>query len=364
MRGEAIFSVCRIYSFGGIGVKRFVPYLICVAAGLLLAAFPAEASTGVIEGLRLCGSRVIPALFPFFILSKFLIASLPALPSSRVMCLFGVSPRCFSALFVSFLGGYPLGAATLVSLYEQGQIEREDARRAVRFCNNSGPAFFLGMIGRVLGDIRAGLILYLIHCVSALLVGLTLAEPYARRTCKIQKAPTKAEETATECFLRSVADSSAALLQISALVIVFSVVKCLLGTLLPIDRLSSSGKALALGCLELTSGVAILPVGAYAFVIGAFLMGWGGLCVHMQTLALCAPLGVRSVFLPKLLHGIFSAALALLYLRRDAASLIYAAALLGVCVLFSQIRRKGWTFTAALRYNNKRGERKCCFEKK
>lgn len=50
--------------------------LLLAAAGLLLA--PQAAASGALQGLRACGTRVIPALLPFFVVSRMLTAlSLP-----------------------------------------------------------------------------------------------------------------------------------------------------------------------------------------------------------------------------------------------------------------------------------------------
>ena len=42
--------------------------LLLAAAGLLLA--PQAAASGALQGLRACAARVIPALLPFFVVSR------------------------------------------------------------------------------------------------------------------------------------------------------------------------------------------------------------------------------------------------------------------------------------------------------
>lgn len=74
--------------------------LLLAAAGLLLA--PQAAASGALQGLRACAARVIPALLPFFVVSRMLTAlSLPT-PGRRAdrlfRALFGVRAACLPAL--------------------------------------------------------------------------------------------------------------------------------------------------------------------------------------------------------------------------------------------------------------------------
>lgn len=71
--------------------------LLLAAAGLLLA--PQAAASGALQGLRACAVRVIPALLPFFVVSRMLTALPLPTPGRR-------ADRLFRALF-----GVPLPRA-------------------------------------------------------------------------------------------------------------------------------------------------------------------------------------------------------------------------------------------------------------
>ena len=140
--------------------------LLLATAGLLLA--PQAAASGALQGLRACAARVIPALLPFFVVSRMLTALPLPTPGRRAdrlfRALFGVRAACLPALLTGLLGGYPAGAAAVTELYRAGALSKAEAERALCFCNNSGPGFFAGLIGAaVLGDVRRGLILYGLH---------------------------------------------------------------------------------------------------------------------------------------------------------------------------------------------------------
>ena len=278
--------------------------LLLATAGLLLA--PQAAASGALQGLRACAARVIPALLPFFVVSRMLTALPLPTPGRRAdrlfRALFGVRAACLPALLTGLLGGYPAGAAAVTELYRAGALSKAEAERALCFCNNSGPGFFAGLIGTtVLGDVRRGLILYGLHALAALLTGLLLpgsAPPAALRTVRREKP--------------------------------------VLSSLLP-NRLA---EALACGALELSSGILLLS-GHGAEAACALLMGWGGLCVHFQAMSLWQTAGLRphGYFSAKLLHGLLSAVLALACFTPSPAALLSAGALTA-CALLAPLLRK------------------------
>ncbi|MFR4562546.1 MAG: nucleoside recognition domain-containing protein [Flavonifractor plautii] len=130
---------------------------LCLALGLLCAAlalvlWPGEAMSAMKDGLSLCGNVILPSLFPFFVLSSLVVElgmsrCLGRLFQPVMAPLFRVNGACASAVALGFIGGYPVGARTAIALYESGQCSRTEAERLLAFCNNSGPAFILGVVG-------------------------------------------------------------------------------------------------------------------------------------------------------------------------------------------------------------------------
>ena len=151
-----------------------LPLALC--AGLLLQ--PDAAAQAAKNGLLLCGNLIVPALFPFFILSSLLISTGGAARFGRLLS--GVMGIWFhqpgasaSALVLGFLGGYPVGAKTVCTLYEEKLCDRTQAEHLLLFCNNAGPAFILGAAGSaVFHSAAIGFLLLAIQIFSALLVGV------------------------------------------------------------------------------------------------------------------------------------------------------------------------------------------------
>ena len=308
-----------------------------------LLLFPDAASHAVRSGLLLCGTTVIPALFPFLVLSKILIGILPRRTANwmnRVMENgFGVSGACFAAFAISFLGSYPIGASAVIGLYVSGTISRQDAERALRFCNNSGPGFFIGIVGGVIfRSTTAGILLYLCHIFSAILCGLFCAEP--KNHTQIRRIGQK-EIPFSELILSGIGDTCGVLLQLCGMIVAFSLISTYL-RLLNLPALPEIVEALLLGTLELTTGILHLSGSASSFAAAAFIMSWGGLCVHMQAknLWVKAGLRVKGYYSAKLMQGFLSALFALCIINPTPLYISISAFFALICIIFPYFRKK------------------------
>lgn len=346
-------------------LKNGIFWLAILSLTVGLLGFPEAAAQGAIHGLRVCGTALIPALFPYFVLSRLVISrasleKLSARADRPMRYFFGVEGGCFPALLSSFLGGYPIGIATLVSLYENGVVSRQDAQRAICFCNNSGPAFFLGVAGGiVLQSPRAGAALYGIHILAALTSGILLASRTPQQAVLRRQPAPQASRSLVRAFPEAVAASCAALLQISGLVVFFSVLNSLCdqaGLWRSIDAFPAA-RGLLGGLLELSSGILQLA-GPWEtrFLACAFLLGWGGLCVHFQAAGLWTAAGLRprGYFTEKALHGLFSLLFAAVYLHPGILSVGILFLFLVFCAFFPLLRKRGLEIRSAVIYNRKK----------
>ena len=159
--------------------------LLAVMAGLLAAS--ETAAQAVREGLALCGGSVIPALFPFLVVSRLFVATGSAAALGRLLApltrrMLGVSGPGGTAVLLGLLGGYPVGAQTAGELVRTGAVSRQEGQRLLLFCNNCGPAFALGVAGvGCFGSLRAGAWLWLIHVSAAVLTALLTRHTSYRR---------------------------------------------------------------------------------------------------------------------------------------------------------------------------------------
>ena len=110
-------------------------------AGAFLFFFPAQSAQGARAGVELCLELLIPALFPFFVLSSLFISTGLAQACFQplegiIRRLFGVSGPGAAAFCLGLIGGYPTGARAVAQLREQGACSQKEAQRLSLFCNN------------------------------------------------------------------------------------------------------------------------------------------------------------------------------------------------------------------------------------
>lgn len=297
--------------------------LLCAAAALL--AYPQPCMQTVRQGLDLCARTIIPSLFPFFVLSGMVVelglANYPGRLLKGVMWpLFRVNGAGATALVLGLVGGCPVGARTAIELYRTGQCSRVETERLLAFCNNSGPAFILGVVGAgVFGSNRAGLMLYLVHIAASLCVGVLFR--FYGGVGERANGPVRGEVRTVRfsaAFTGSVRSALTGVLNICAFVVTFAVLIRLLtetGLLGGAARLLSvlgldggQGSRLLSGLLEVSSGVVGLE-GEGRLTMAAFMLGWAGLSVHCQVLCFLNDSGLRaSTYLTgKALHAVLSA---------------------------------------------------------
>lgn len=252
----------------------------CLAALGLLLARSAEAAQAVRDGLALCAGSVIPALFPFLAVSGLLTAldtgASPALgPLARLL---GCSRAGARAFLLGLTGSYPVGARTVAQLYRRGGISRREACRLLLFSNNCGPAFILGVAGLgCFGSLRAGVLLWGVHILAALVIALALPRRAAEPPERPGSVP--ARPPLVPALIAAVRDTAGTMVYICGFVVFFLVLLRVMG------RVTGLSHPVLSGAVELTQGILALPHTRRGFVWAAGLLGWGGLSVHGQSAA-------------------------------------------------------------------------------
>ena len=339
-------------------IARVLTGLILALAAFALLKYPQEISQSVLQGAQLCVTLLLPGLFPFFILSSLAVklgfADLLGLLFKPLMGpLFHLPGNCACGLILGLLGGYPTGARTAAVLYREGLCSRQQAQRLLGFCNNCGPAFLLGTVGYGLfGELRYGLLLAGVHTGAACLTGMILNRCATDAFDTAESAPSKSVAALPAAFVSSVTESFQSLLNLFAFVLCFSAIAKLLllsplpahfSALLAPFFVPENAEALFLGLFEMTLGVTAVQTGSIEerLILTSALLGWGGLCVHCQVLALLqdTDLSPASYFKGKALHALLSAFLMTALLLNSVGLCLVAGA---ATMLFPCRRKKQW----------------------
>lgn len=307
--------------------------LLCALAALGALIF---ASQSVLissrEALSLCAELIIPSLFPFFVMSILLNRlglprAMSRIPGSLAEKLFNVSGTGVTALIIGLTGGYPLGAAYIADMCRAGSVSTDEGEQLLSFCNNSGPAFIIGAVGAgTFKSVRVGLYLYSVHIIAAVITGIIMRPKKKAVTdntdlsCDIGNIPF------ASVFPDAVKAAVTAVLNVCGFVVCFSVIVGLIDSNGAFSTFigqaaSHTGmelhwmRSLFTGLIELGSGIGLMRTMSITPInlsLTAFLLGWGGLSVHFQTMAVISDSGIKGAlhFAGRLISASIAACLA------------------------------------------------------
>lgn len=307
--------------------------LFCAFAALGALIFASESVLASSrEALSLCAELIIPSLFPFFVMS--ILLNRLGLPKamSRVLGslaekLFNVSGTGVTALIIGLTGGYPLGAAYIADMCRAESISTDEGEQLLSFCNNSGPAFIVGAVGAgTFRSVRAGLYLYGVHIIAAVITGIITRPKTKAGTNHVDLSFNNCSLSFSSIFPDAVKAAVAAVINVCGFVVCFSVIVGLIDSHGAFSSFigqaaSHTGmelhwmRSLFTGLIELGSGIGLMramSITPINLALAAFLLGWGGLSVHFQTMAVISDSGIKGAlhFAGRLISASIAACLA------------------------------------------------------
>ncbi len=283
-----------------------------LAAACALLLFPAEAAQGARNGVNYSLNILVPSLYPFMVLSVFIVKSGLAEKLGRALekptqALFRLPGGAAASIVMSVVGGYPAGARSAAALFEAGLVTQAQAERMMYFCVNAGPSFLVTAVGvGFLHSAQAGAVLFASQLVSFFAVGI-FSGIFCRREPEPAGRQKKAAPAGTaQALIDSAADAAYSTLMMCCFVILFATGMNLLRGAIPVPALSVACSA----ALEVTGGCADLARAGAPLWVFALAVGWSGVCVHLQVLACLGGVKIRRgrfVFC-RLVQGAVSAA--------------------------------------------------------
>ena len=271
-------------------------------------ALSEESANYFMECAKIAVLHVLPTSFPFMIIADWYTSSggadrLPVL--GRLFSLaFGLPPQALSAYVCGSLCGFPVGARSVGEMYRRGELDKGDAERLVALSSNPSLAFIIGAVGLgILGSSRIGLLL---------LFSVHLSGKHAYSDISHRNSRQKFD------IISSVRDAGVSSVSIISFITAAGIITRLIQNHIGSPVISAA----ALALIEVTGGVMFFAVHtALAEVVRlslvAFVLGFGGICVLMQSRALIGSDDISFVpyFFIKLLQGILAASIcAALYL--------------------------------------------------
>lgn len=270
----------------------------------MFAINPQQNMASCYEGIKVWALYVLPALFPFFILTK-LLASFDVVEkvgnklSGVTKFLFGAPGVSAYIYLMSILSGYPVGAKLTADLYKQGSITQKEAVKITTFTSTSGPLFIIGTVATgMFVNAKLGIVILVSHLLGAIANGI-LFRNYGKSSATCYTTSVQAPKNILEDTMWS---SIQSVLMIGGYISIFFVLiqilnnykilfplNLVLGGVLSLIGLPtqiSSGITdgffeVTRGCLTISKLALPMPVIATILTV---MISFGGLCIHMQAM--------------------------------------------------------------------------------
>jgi len=266
-----------------------------------LLAFSENATKATVSGLHMAYRRVVPSVFPYFVLSGiFVSCGLAQRIGLRLGAfaprLFGLPPCCAGVILLGIVCGFPVGARMASSLAKRGDITCEQAARLAAFTNFCGPSYLISVLGDgVLGSRWYGIFVFGLQTLLSLGAGLWLG----RGNQETGKATSASVGVGfSEAFTEAVIGAARSTLHICGYITVFSV---FMSSLSPImQNIPSMPQALIYGFFEMSGGIDRLRTGEDLLLAAVLIALWSGVSVLMQVICALRQDGLRISVLPYL----------------------------------------------------------------
>lgn len=270
---------------------------ICIIIAVIILLEPQTVTNGIKKGIELSIYSVIPALFPFMLLTNYMI--------SHNLCqyisyffypflskIFHVSRNGCFAVLIGFSGGYPMGAKTINDLYSKNIISIHEAQYLCTFCNNCSLSFLMNyIIYTCLNNLNSDNILHIdtkgiiaLVYVPAIIVGI-LNKLFFKKEKSYKEIFSTRKETSSTNSYNIVHSSIISMLNLCVYVICFSI----LVEFVHHFPITSFYKCIIVSLVEITSGCKYtstqLPYGTLQLFVLLFSCIFGGLSITMQSIS-------------------------------------------------------------------------------
>ena len=246
--------------------------------------------SSVIYALNIWVNSLIPALFPFFIISDILINYnitnyIPRIFKNFCKHLFNISDNMLTILMLSMVSGFPSNARNTRLLYDKGIINLEEANHILIFSHFSNPIFILTTVGVFFfQNEKIGIILLITHYLSNFILGVCFRNSFKhddKVTCN-----NTSKVNFGNVFVNAIKKAIDTILMICGIVVVFMM---LAEIVVHTFNFNSYNKMIVKGIFEITIGLEALSkldLGlCFKTVMASIILAFGGISVHTQVLS-------------------------------------------------------------------------------
>lgn len=287
----------------------FIFYLLTQSNTLILSI---TKSTGIFI------TKLIPALFPYILITEFLINSGKindlSLGASNILSkLFHVPKNSTSCVVIGFLLGYPNSAKYIAHLYSQKQIDTTTATKLVSFTSNANLSFIISAVGiSIFNSVEIGIILAISHFLSAIIIGIIYIPSYTNNI--IQQTHSNSNSfkkiySSFDLLYISIYGALKTLAYIFAYMVIFALIPELIFNNV---KLSKIAHAIFVGIFEISNGINTVANLNISFnlklLLTSFTLSFSSLMILVQIFSFAhkAKVKFKDLIKFKILQGIIS----------------------------------------------------------
>lgn len=240
----------------------------------------------IMYALNLWVKCLIPALFPFFIISDILINYnitnyIPKFIKNLCKNILNINDNIFVILILSMVSGFPSNARNTRTLYDNGAITLDEANHILIFSHFANPIFILTTISLFFfHNEKLGIVLLISHYVSNFILGIIFRGKIINTNVQQIKINTN---DFGNIFISSIKKAIDTILMICGIIVVFSMLSSII---INTFNFNSYNEMIIKGLFEITIGVQALSNLSinmcYKATITSCILAFGGISVHVQ----------------------------------------------------------------------------------
>ena len=283
-------------------IFNMITIIICVFVLIELLIKKEIIYDSVIYALNMWVNNLIPALFPFFIISDILInynitLYIPKIIKDFCKSIFNITDNMLSILFLSMISGFPSNARNTRIMYDNNLISLEEANHILIFSHFSNPIFVLTTVGVFFFNYESvGIILLIAHYLSNFILGFLCRG-------KIKISPNSKNNLCIEdksfggVFIDAIRKAIDTILLICGIVVINLLLSSIVTNAFNFNVYNS---VLVKGLFEITIGIdAISKIDLslrFKMIITSCFLAFGGLSVHMQVYSLIVNTKIKYIY--------------------------------------------------------------------
>lgn len=246
---------------------------------ILCVFFSKEVTNGILDGLNACLNTIIPALFPYIMLSIFFTScvfpkSIKKRLNAPLSFLFGISGNCVQSAVAGLVGGYNIASKSAVFLNENSKNDLTQSQILAIFFTNPGLSFCINIVGIGIYNSKSlGFKFYISSVLSSLICAFIYERFHSNKAEYIKDKNT--EFLLPQALSNTVEATSRTIINICSWIISYYAIIPIIRKILLIKPLLTVINIFG----EVSSGIVYTNSSVY---LTDFVLNFGGICIFLQ----------------------------------------------------------------------------------